>query len=182
MPYLRQRSLTGIPASASFKIATIWLSVMRLLIVKLLCFSLKEILRVGCIILRGSYIRYPAYLFAILLIVSIACLVFIAIIHFFVPKIMIKTYFKEPYFSALEIKLFTGPPYAYMRTAMMMRLAGWPDCGKKRGIPATAHEICPVWFQVVSRLYLRFSVLVFTSLVILSAGFFIVSIIFGGEP
>src|SRR5690554_274788 len=55
MPYLRQRSLTGIPASASFKIATIWLSVMRLLIVKLLCFSLKEILRVGCIILRGSY-------------------------------------------------------------------------------------------------------------------------------
>src|SRR5690554_6328456 len=55
MPYLRQRSLTGIPASASFKIATIWLSVMRLLIVKLLCFSLKEILRVNCIILRGSY-------------------------------------------------------------------------------------------------------------------------------
>src|SRR5690554_1212725 len=60
MPYLRQRSLTGIPASASFKIATIWLSVMRLLIVKLLCFSLKEILRVGCIILRGSY--NPNYL------------------------------------------------------------------------------------------------------------------------
>src|SRR5690554_1874016 len=56
MPYLRQRSLTGIPASASFKIATTWLSVMRLLIVKLLRFSLKEILRVGCIILRGSYI------------------------------------------------------------------------------------------------------------------------------
>src|SRR5690554_4615397 len=59
MPYLRQRSLTGIPASASFKIATIWLSVMRLLIVKLLCFSLKEILRVGCIILRGSYTSKP---------------------------------------------------------------------------------------------------------------------------
>src|SRR5690554_3804622 len=55
MPYLRQSSLTGIPASASFKIATMWLSVMRLLIVKLLWFSLKEILRVSCIILRGSY-------------------------------------------------------------------------------------------------------------------------------
>src|SRR5690554_4554289 len=55
MPYLRQMSFTGMPASASFKIATIWLSVMRLLIVKLLCFSLKEILRVSCIILRGSY-------------------------------------------------------------------------------------------------------------------------------
>src|SRR5690554_6842162 len=55
MPYLRQISFTGIPASASFKIATIWLSVMRLLIVKLLCFSLKEILRASCIILRDSY-------------------------------------------------------------------------------------------------------------------------------
>src|SRR5690554_1985054 len=55
MPYLRQRSFTGIPASASFKIATIWLSVMRLLIVKLLCFSLKEILRASCIILWDSY-------------------------------------------------------------------------------------------------------------------------------
>src|SRR5690554_589991 len=55
MPYLRQRSLIGIPTSASFKIATIWLSVFRLLIVKLLSFSLKEILRVICIILRGSY-------------------------------------------------------------------------------------------------------------------------------
>src|SRR5690554_6320643 len=61
MPYLRQRSFTGIPASASFKIATIWLSVMRLLIVKLLCFSLKEILRVGCIILRGSYNQKPTF-------------------------------------------------------------------------------------------------------------------------
>src|SRR5690554_6179789 len=58
MPYLRQISFTGIPASASFKIATIWLSVMRLLIVKLLCFSLKEILRASCIILRGSYNGY----------------------------------------------------------------------------------------------------------------------------
>lgn len=47
--------LIGIPTSASFKIATIWLSVFRLLIVKLLSFSLKEILRVICIILRGSY-------------------------------------------------------------------------------------------------------------------------------
>jgi len=100
-------------------------------------------------------LRYPAYLFVILLLASMACLVFIFIIHFFVPKVMIKTYFKEPYFSLLEIKLFTGPPYAYMRTVMMMRLAGWPDCGKKRGIPATAHEVCPVWFQVLSRVFIR---------------------------
>src|SRR5690554_8128772 len=106
-------------------------------------------------------LRYPAYLFVILLLASMACLVFIFIIHFFVPKVMIKTYFKEPYFSLLEIKLFTGPPYAYMRTVMMMRLAGWPDCGKKRGIPATAHEVCPVWFQVLSIFFIPFSLITY---------------------
>ena len=106
-------------------------------------------------------LRYPAYLLFILLLTSMACLIFIFIIHFFVPKVMIKTYFKEPYFSPLEIKLFTGLPYAYMRTAMMMRLAGWPDSGKKRGIPATAHEICPVWFQVLSIFFIPFSLITY---------------------
>ena len=121
--------------------------------------------------------RYPTYLFFILLLTSMACLVFIFIIHFFVPKVMIKTYFKEPYFSLLEIKLFTGPPYAYIRTGMMMRLAGWPDCGKKRGIPATAHEVCPVWFQVLSRVFIRFFLSVTIPMVILGMIFFIASIV-----
>src|SRR5690554_540887 len=106
-----------------------------------------------------ALLHYVMDAFVILLLTNMACLVFIFIIHFFVPKVMIKTYFKEPYFSLLEIKLFTGPPYAYMRTAMMMRLAGWPDCGKKRGIPATAHEVCPVWFQVLSRVFIPFSLI-----------------------
>jgi len=102
-----------------------------------------------------ALLHYVIDAFFILLLTSMACLIFIFIIHFFVPKVMIKTYFKEPYFSPLEIKLFTGPLYAYMRTAMLMRLAGWPDCGKKRGIPATAHEVSPVWFQIVSRVFIR---------------------------
>lgn len=89
--------------------------------------------------------------------------------HFFVPKIMIETYFKEPYFSPLEIKLFTGPPYAYIRTAMMMRLAAWPDCGKKRGIPANAHEICPVWFQVVSRVLIHIFIVAFIFFILSTA-------------
>jgi len=122
-------------------------------------------------------LRYPAYLLFILLLTSMACLIFIFIIHFFVPKVMIKTYFKEPYFSPLEIKLFTGPPYAYIRTGMMMRLAGWPDCGKKRGIPATAHEVCPVWFQVLSRVFIRFFLSVTIPMVILGMIFFIASIV-----
>src|SRR5690554_1906364 len=112
-----------------------------------------------------ALLHYVIDAFFILLLTSMACLIFIFIIHFFVPKVMIKTYFKEPYFSLLEIKLFTGPPYAYMRTMMMMRLAGWPDCGKKRGIPATAHEVCPVWFQVLSRVFIRFLLIAYFLLV-----------------
>src|SRR5690554_440588 len=102
-------------------------------------------------------LRYPAYLFVILLLASMACLIFIFIIHFFVPKVMIKTYFKEPYFSPLEIKLFTGPPYAYMRTGMMMRLAGLPGCGKKRGITSTGQEVCLFCFKFCRKcLYAHF--------------------------
>src|SRR5690554_1536518 len=102
-----------------------------------------------------ALLHYVIDAFFILLLTSMACLIFIFIIHFFVPKVMIKTYFKEPYFSPLEIKFFTGPLYAYMRTAMLMRLAGWPDCGKNRGIPVTAHEVSPVWFQILSRVFVR---------------------------
>src|SRR5690554_5766200 len=108
-----------------------------------------------------ALLHYVIDAFFILLLTSMACLIFIFIIHFFVPKVMIKTYFKEPYFSPLEIKLFTGLPYAYMRTAMMMRLAGWPNSGKKRGIPATAHEVCPVWFQVLSIFFIPFSLITY---------------------
>src|SRR5690554_7015946 len=108
-----------------------------------------------------ALLHYVMDAFFILLLTNMACLVFIFVIHFFVPKVMIKTYFKEPYFSLLEIKLFTGPPYAYMRTAMMMRLAGWPNSGKKRGIPATAHEVCPVWFQVLSIFFIPFSLITY---------------------
>ena len=112
-----------------------------------------------------ALLHYVIDAFFILLLTSMACLIFIFIIHFFVPKVMIKTYFKEPYFSLLEIKLFTGLPYAYMRTAMMMRLAGWPNSGKKRGIPDTAHEVCPIWFQVLSIFFIPFSLITYFLLV-----------------
>lgn len=90
---------------------------------------------------------------------------------------MTETYFKEPYFSPFEIEFFSGFPYAYMRTGMMMRLAGWPNCGKKRGIPANAHEICPVWFQIVSKIFIPFSLIIFALFIIFSIGFFLASLI-----
>ena len=107
--------------------------------------------------------------FFVLFLANMMCLFFILAIHFFVPKIMQRTYFKEPYFSPTEVELFTGFPLAYMRTAMMMRLAGWPESGKKRGIPANAHEVAPFWFQVVSRVFIRILLTVFASFIFLVA-------------
>lgn len=114
-----------------------------------------------------SIINYGFYACAILFTILMIELFFLFILHFFVPKKMIETYFKEPYFSAFEIELFTGFPYAYMRTGMLMRLAGWPASGKKRGIPETAHETSPIWFQVVSRICTRISIIAFSLLIIL---------------
>ncbi len=98
---------------------------------------------------------------------NMACFFFILGIHFFVPKPLLHAYFREPYFSPFEVEFFTGFPYAYMRTTMFMRLAGWPDCGKKRGIPANAHELTPVWFQVVSRVFIRIFLVLFSLLMTL---------------
>ena len=110
--------------------------------------------------------RYPSYAWGLLIIMAIMLILILFIIHFFVPKVMQCTYFKEPYFSPFEVDFFTGFPFAYMRTAMMMRLAGWPESGKKRGIPANAHEVAPVWFQVVSRLFVRTIIIVYSLIII----------------
>src|SRR5690554_7904398 len=117
-----------------------------------------------------ALLHYVIDAFFILLLTSMACLIFIFIIHFFVPKVMIKTYFKEPYFSLLEIKLFTGPPYAYIRTAMISEVRRVGEGGRKRGLPATAHEEWTVWFQVMSRVFISTFLTVAISLLAFNGG------------
>ena len=58
-------------------------------------------------------------------------LVFILIMHFLMPKKVLETYFKEPYFRPAEITMFTGFPFGYMRTAMFNRVLGFPASVKK---------------------------------------------------
>ncbi len=113
-------------------------------------------------------LRYPTYIWAILLLGLIAWLVIIFIMHFFVPKAMLQSYFKEPYFSPAEIEFFTGFPFAYMRTVMFMRLAGWPSSGKKRGL-MEAHKLAPEWFRVTSKIMIIFLMVVFALFLILGA-------------
>lgn len=105
----------------------------------------------------------------------IALIVYLAIIfivHFFVPKALLRAYFKEPYFSPAEIEFFTGFPFAYMRTAMFMRLAGWPSSGKKRGISGV-DELVPVWFRRVSKFMVYALLFLFSLLLIMSVVMFL---------
>jgi hypothetical protein len=84
-------------------------------------------------------------------------LVFIFIMHFLMPKKVLETYFKEPHFNAGEIEMFTGFPFAYMRTAMFMRALAFPASGKRRGVEK-AYQLAPVWYCKVSKYFLYFFV------------------------
>ncbi len=57
----------------------------------------------------------------------------ILIMHILMPRKVLETYFKEPYFGPTEITMLTGPPFAYIRTVMFMMILGFPASGKKRG-------------------------------------------------
>jgi hypothetical protein len=56
----------------------------------------------------------------------------ILVMHFLMPKRVLKKYFKPPFFRELECKLFTGIPYSPMRTVMFMTVLAFPGKGKKR--------------------------------------------------
>lgn len=121
-------------------------------------------------------LRYPTYLWAALLVALIVWLVVMFVMHFFVPKRMLETYFKEPYFSRSEIAVFSALPFNYFRGIMFMRLAGWPESGKKRGL-TEAHKLAPGWFRVASRILIKFFVVIFAALLILGA-FLIVAFLY----
>jgi hypothetical protein len=93
------------------------------------------------------------------------CLVFIFIMHFLMSKKVLETYFKEPHFNAGEIEMFTGFPFAYMRTGMFMTALAFPSRGKRRGVEK-AYQLAPVWYCKVSKYFLYFFVPNMTLLVI----------------
>ena len=78
----------------------------------------------------------------------------ILIMHFLMPKAVLDTYFKPPYFNQGECLLFTGIPYAPMRTIMLMRVIASPASGKKRGI-TKADQLVPEWYIIASKVIVR---------------------------
>jgi len=91
--------------------------------------------------------------FVALLFSGMLGLVLIFIMHILMPKKVLKTYFKEPYFSATEITMFTGFPFGYMRTTMFMRALAFPSSGKRRGVE-NAYKLAPVWYCNVSKYFI----------------------------
>lgn len=102
---------------------------------------------------------------------TMICLVCIFFMHMLVPKTLLHTYFREPYFSPAEIEFFTGFPFGYIRTVMFMRLAGFPQSGKKRGL-TEAYKLTPRWFQLASKIILLAFLTVFLPLISLGLFFF----------
>ena len=115
------------------------------------------------------------YLLFLLTIVSYAgamiSIMAVFAVHFFVPKKLLEEYFRPPYFREGEVLAFTGFPLGYIRTVMFMRLAAYPESGKKRGL-TRAYELAPIWFRRVSKLIVNAIVSFSIPMVLLSLYFF----------
>ncbi|EGQ9176984.1 TPA: hypothetical protein RG682_001433 [Vibrio alginolyticus] len=79
--------------------------------------------------------------------------IFIGVMHFLMPKEIVRNYFKKPYFNEFELSLFTGWPYAFFRTLMFVRLIVQPSSGEKRKLPNISREV-PKWYRYLSILLL----------------------------
>lgn len=122
-----------------------------------------------------EFLRYPTYVWVALLLITMALQPVLFALHFVVPRAMLRTYFKKPYFSSAEVAFFSAFPFFFIRTIMFMRLAAWPNSGKKRGL-TEAYLMAPPWFRVISKIYIVIFLVVFPPaailVVVLSAAFF----------
>ena len=72
------------------------------------------------------------------------------LMHFLMPRAVLEAYFRPPYFGEMEVELFTGIPYAPMRTIMLMWVLAFPKYGKKRNL-TEAYLLAPQWYRNLSR-------------------------------
>jgi uncharacterized membrane protein YwzB len=101
--------------------------------------------------------RFAFYVGVASLISIVVHMLLLLIFHFVMPQTVLDKYFKPPYFRDIECLLFTGIPYAPIRTIMFMRLIAYPGSGKARGIN-DAHLFVPRWYRAVSKIMIIFAV------------------------
>ena len=92
--------------------------------------------------------------------------------HVFMPKKVLQNYFKPPFFRPAEIALFSGIPFALMRTIMLMWVLAFPRFGKKRNL-TEAYKLAPPWYRVVSAIFAIAIIGSFAGIVTMCIGFYI---------
>jgi len=75
---------------------------------------------------------------------------YLLVMHFLMPRSILDRYFRPPYFREFECHLFTGIPYAPMRTIMFMGVIVFPRLGKKRKMTSVYLD-APRWYQIASK-------------------------------
>ena len=118
--------------------------------------------------------EFGLLLFVLLLIIY--CLILVT--HFSLPKNILRSYFKPPYFKAAEVALFSGFPLGFIRTIMFMRVIGFPESGAKRGLH-DVHKAAPRWVHITSRILLSSFVVIFSGVLFILLVFFIEMLISG---
>lgn len=98
-----------------------------------------------------SFLQF-LYDLGLYLFIALWCIyLLILCVHFTMPKSLLETYFKPPYFKPAEIAIFSSFPMGYIRTVMFMRVLGYPASGAKRGL-TEAHQLVPSWFCALSKI------------------------------
>jgi hypothetical protein len=106
-----------------------------------------------------------------------ALIVTVLVMHFLMPKMVLERYFKPPYFKSGECAIFSGFPFAIMRTVMFMRVLGFPKSGQKRGLTG-AYKLAPRWYRNISKVIVFLIVFLISSILVITLWFYIYSLIY----
>lgn len=113
-----------------------------------------------------------------LLILGVCLTIFVILVmHFLMPKTVIEEYFKPPYFRPAECAMFSGFPFAIMRTIMFMRVMGFPKSGERRSL-TEVYKLVPHWYQIISKIIVFMVIFLLVSILSISIGFYIHSLIY----
>jgi len=102
------------------------------------------------------------------------------VMHFLMPKAVLDKYFKPPYFRILEVEMFTGIPYAPMRTIMLTWILAFPKYGKKRGL-CEAYTLAPNWYRIFSKVFVIWVLINLVSILGVTVGFGVHYFLIGQE-
>jgi hypothetical protein len=120
--------------------------------------------------MHSLFLVFMWVLFSIWVVVAL-----ILVMHFLLPKVILDKYFIPPFFKPGECALFTGIPYAPIRTIMLMRVLGFPKSGKKRGL-TEAYKLAPIWYQITSKVLIN-AIFSITILLILIVSIFCIDLV-----